>query len=63
MEKITIRSLFRKKREGKKITMISTYDYLFAKLCQEVGIDCILVGDSLGMVFQGLESTLPVTLE
>ncbi|MFN3946598.1 MAG: 3-methyl-2-oxobutanoate hydroxymethyltransferase [Aquificaceae bacterium] len=63
MEKVTIRSLFRKKREGKKITMISTYDYLSAKLCQEVGIDCILVGDSLGMVFQGLESTLPVTLE
>ncbi|MFN4319420.1 MAG: 3-methyl-2-oxobutanoate hydroxymethyltransferase [Aquificaceae bacterium] len=63
MEGITIRTLFKKKREGKKITMISTYDYLSAKLCQEVGIDCILVGDSLGMVFQGLDSTLPVTLE
>ena len=62
-EKITIRSLFKKKHEGKKITMISTYDYLSAKLCQQVGIDCILVGDSLGMVFQGLDSTLPVSLE
>ncbi|MFN7064633.1 MAG: 3-methyl-2-oxobutanoate hydroxymethyltransferase [Aquificaceae bacterium] len=63
MDKITVRSLFKKKREGKRITMISTYDYLSAKLCEQVGIDCILVGDSLGMVFQGLESTLPVTLE
>ena len=62
-EKITIRSLFKKKHEGKKITVISTYDYLSAKLCQQVGIDCILVGDSLGMVFQGLDSTLPVSLE
>ncbi|MDW8066761.1 MAG: 3-methyl-2-oxobutanoate hydroxymethyltransferase [Aquificaceae bacterium] len=63
MEGVTIRSLFKKKREGKKITMVSTYDYLSAKLCEQVGIDCILVGDSLGMVFQGLDSTLPVTLE
>ncbi|WP_232219457.1 3-methyl-2-oxobutanoate hydroxymethyltransferase [Hydrogenivirga sp. 128-5-R1-1] len=43
--------------------MISTYDYLSAKLCQEAGIDSVLVGDSLGMVFQGLDSTLPVTLD
>lgn len=63
LENVTLRSLFRKKREGQKITMISTYDYISAKLCDEVGIDCVLVGDSLGMVFQGLESTLPVTLE
>jgi len=63
MEGITIRTLFKKKREGKKITMVSTYDYLSARLCDQVGIDCILVGDSLGMVFQGLDSTLPVTLE
>ncbi|SHK35422.1 3-methyl-2-oxobutanoate hydroxymethyltransferase [Thermocrinis minervae] len=60
---VTIRTLFQKKKEGKKITMISTYDYLSAKLCDEVGIDCILVGDSLGMVFQGMESTLHVSLE
>ncbi|MEN3027696.1 MAG: 3-methyl-2-oxobutanoate hydroxymethyltransferase [Aquificaceae bacterium] len=63
MEGVTLRSLFRKKQEGKKITMVSTYDYLSAKLCQQAGIDCILVGDSLGMVFQGLNTTLPVTLE
>ncbi len=63
MDGITIRSLFKKKEEGRRITMVSTYDYLSARLCEEVGIDCILVGDSLGMVFQGLESTLPVSLE
>ncbi|MEZ0361303.1 MAG: 3-methyl-2-oxobutanoate hydroxymethyltransferase [Hydrogenobacter sp.] len=63
LENVTLRSLFRKKREGQKITMVSTYDYISARLCDEAGIDCVLVGDSLGMVFQGLESTLPVTLE
>ena len=60
---ITIRRLFKKKESGIKITMISTYDYLTAKLCEQVGIDCILVGDSLGMVFQGKSSTLEVSLE
>ncbi|MCS7262492.1 MAG: 3-methyl-2-oxobutanoate hydroxymethyltransferase [Aquificaceae bacterium] len=63
MEGVTTRSLLKKKLEGKKITMVSTYDYLSAKLCRQVGIDCILVGDSLGMVFQGLDTTLPVTIE
>ncbi len=63
MEKVTLRTLKKKKERGEKITMISTYDYLSAKLCQEAGIDSILVGDSLGMVFQGLKTTLPVTLE
>lgn len=63
MESITVRSLFKRKQEGKKIVMVSTYDYISAKLCEQAGIDCILVGDSLGMVFQGFETTLPVTLE
>jgi len=61
--KTTIRTLFNKKEKGQKITMISTYDYLSARLCEQVGIDCILVGDSLGMVFQGKDSTLEVTVE
>jgi len=61
--RITVDKLLKKKQEGKKISMVSTYDYWSAKLCDEVGIDCILVGDSLGMVVQGKESTLPVTLE
>ncbi|WP_448588223.1 3-methyl-2-oxobutanoate hydroxymethyltransferase [Thermocrinis sp.] len=60
---ITLRTLFKKKESGEKITMISTYDYLSAKFCDQVGIDCILVGDSLGMVFQGGSSTLGVSLE
>ncbi len=60
---VNIRTLLKKKKEKKKITMVSTYDYISAKLCDEVGIDCVLVGDSLGMVFQGLNTTLHVTLE
>ncbi|RLJ70654.1 3-methyl-2-oxobutanoate hydroxymethyltransferase [Hydrogenivirga caldilitoris] len=63
MGRVTLWSLRKKKWRGEKITMISTYDFLSAKLCQEAGIDSVLVGDSLGMVFQGLDSTLPVTLE
>ena len=62
-KKVSVKTLLKKKREGKKITMVSTYDYLTAKFCDEVGIDCILVGDSLGMVFKGEENTLGVTLE
>jgi len=62
-KRVSIRTLLKKKAEGKKITMVSTYDYLSAKLCDEAGIDCILVGDSLGMVFKGEENTLGVTLE
>ncbi len=63
MESVTIRKLKKKKERGEKITMISTYDYITAKLCQEVGIDSVLVGDSLGMVFQGLDTTIHVTLD
>ncbi|NPA42065.1 MAG: 3-methyl-2-oxobutanoate hydroxymethyltransferase [Aquificae bacterium] len=63
MGRVNIRTLLKKKQQGERITMVSTYDYISAKLCQEAGIDSILVGDSLGMVFQGLDSTLPVTLE
>lgn len=47
----------------KKITMLTAYDYSTAKIMDEAGIDCILVGDSLGMVFQGNDSTLTVTLD
>ncbi len=58
----TILDFLNAKHEKKKITMISTYDYWSAMLCERAGIDCILVGDSLGMVIQGLDTTLPVTL-
>lgn len=59
----TVFDFLEAKREKRKITMISTYDYWSAKICEEAGVDCILVGDSVGMVVQGLETTLPVTLE
>lgn len=63
MPKITIQDFLRKKSEGKKITMLTAYDYPFAQMVDEAGIDGILVGDSLGMVVQGLENTLPVTMD
>jgi 3-methyl-2-oxobutanoate hydroxymethyltransferase len=63
MAKITINDLLRKKREQKKITMLTAYDYPFARIIDEAGIDAIIVGDSLGMVVQGLENTLPVTMD
>ncbi len=58
----TVQDFLKKKSEGKKITMLTAYDYPFASIVDEAGIDAILVGDSLGMVVQGLENTLPVTM-
>ena len=63
MPKITIQDFLKKKTEGKKISMITAYDFPFAQIADEAGIDGILVGDSLGMVVQGLENTLPVTMD
>jgi 3-methyl-2-oxobutanoate hydroxymethyltransferase len=48
---------------GEKIVMLTTYDASFARLANEAGVDCLLVGDSLGMVVQGQTSTVPVTLD
>ena len=48
---------------GEKIAMLTCYDASFAALCETAGVDSLLVGDSLGMVVQGHDSTLPVTLE
>lgn len=55
--------LIKMKQEGQKISMVTAYDYPAAKLCEEAGVDMILVGDSLGMVVLGYESTIPVTIE
>ena len=63
MPKITIQDFLKKKAEGRKITMLTAYDYPFAQIVDEAGIDAILVGDSLGMVVQGLDNTLPVTMD
>ena len=51
------------KGRGQKITALTAYDYSFARILDQAGIDILLVGDSLGSVIQGQENTLPVTLE
>ncbi len=63
MQKITIDDLQKKKAKKEKITMLTAYDYCFAHILDESGIDAILVGDSVAMVVQGLENTLPVTMD
>src|SRR5512143_2541105 len=60
---VTIPDLYRRKAEGARISMLTAYDYPFAKMADEAGIDMILVGDSLGVVVQGHANTLPVTME
>jgi 3-methyl-2-oxobutanoate hydroxymethyltransferase len=60
---VTVTSLQKMKAEGKKISELTAYDYPFAQMLDESGIDIILVGDSLGMVVQGESSTLPVTMD
>lgn len=62
-QKVTIHTLQQKKERGEKITMLTAYDATFARLLDESDIDILLVGDSLGMVVQGHETTLPVTLD
>ncbi|GBE02779.1 3-methyl-2-oxobutanoate hydroxymethyltransferase [bacterium BMS3Bbin06] len=63
MGRVTINDFLKKKSEGKKITMLTAYDYPFARIVDEGGVDAMLVGDSLAMVVQGLENTLPVTMD
>ncbi|MEK7306336.1 MAG: 3-methyl-2-oxobutanoate hydroxymethyltransferase [Nitrospirota bacterium] len=60
---ITIQDIQKKKREGKRISMLTSYDFPFAQIVDEAGIDIILVGDSLGVVVQGRENTLSVTMD
>ena len=62
-KRVTTETFRRKKAAGEKIVMITAYDFPFARLVEEAGVDGILVGDSLGMVVLGYETTLPVTME
>lgn len=59
----TLTSLLRLKQENEKIAMLTCYDASFAALLEQQGVDILLVGDSLGMVLQGHETTLPVSLD
>ena len=60
---ITLHRLREMHSQGEKIAMLTCYDASFATLLDAAGVDCLLVGDSLGMVLQGQPSTVPVTLE
>jgi 3-methyl-2-oxobutanoate hydroxymethyltransferase len=62
-DKVTIHELGAMKARGERITMLTAYDYPTALLLDRSGIDAVLVGDSLGMVVHGLDTTLPVTMD
>lgn len=63
VKRITTNTLQKMKSNGEKISMITAYDFSFAKLFDEAGIDVILVGDSASNVMAGHETTLPITLD
>jgi 3-methyl-2-oxobutanoate hydroxymethyltransferase len=60
---VNVSTLVRMKAEGEKIACMTAYDASFATLVDDAGVDLVLVGDSLGMVIQGHDTTVPVTLE
>ncbi|BBO77011.1 3-methyl-2-oxobutanoate hydroxymethyltransferase [Desulfosarcina widdelii] len=61
--KVTVPGIIQAKKEGRKLVMVTAYDYPFGLMADEAGVDMALVGDSLGMVVLGLDSTVPVTME
>ena len=63
IKKLTIQDIISMKKNGEKISMLTAYDASFAGLIDAAGIDMVLVGDSLGMVLLGYNSTIPVTME
>ena len=62
-KRITLREIARKKREGEKLVVVTAYDVLFARVVDAAGVDIVLVGDSVGNVVAGFDSTLPVKLD
>jgi 3-methyl-2-oxobutanoate hydroxymethyltransferase len=62
-EKVTVPDIVKKKQQGEKISCLTAYDYSFARILDQAGVDILLVGDSLGCVFQGQPNTLPVTMD
>jgi 3-methyl-2-oxobutanoate hydroxymethyltransferase len=63
IKRVTTHTLMMMKSQGQKISMLTAYDYSFAKIIDESGIDIILVGDSASNVMAGHETTLPITLD
>ncbi len=61
--KVTVNDLREMKRRGDRIAALTAYDYLFARVVDRAGVEVVLVGDSLGQVVLGLDSTVPVTLD
>lgn len=59
----SVQDILNMKKEKKKISVITSYDYTLASLCDKAGIDILLVGDSAGMVMLGYENTIPVTMD
>jgi len=60
--RVTVRDLLEMKKRGEKIAVLTAYDYLFGRIVDQGGADIVLVGDSLGQVVLGYDSTIPVTL-
>jgi 3-methyl-2-oxobutanoate hydroxymethyltransferase len=63
MDKVTVKDFFKLKEKNEPIVMITAYDYVSARMADEAGVDAILVGDSLSMVIQGHENTIPCTID
>lgn len=62
-QKVTVPEIVKAKATGRPIVALTAYDHPFARIVDEAGIDLVLVGDSLGMVVQGFDTTLPVTMD
>jgi 3-methyl-2-oxobutanoate hydroxymethyltransferase len=61
--KVTVKTILQMKKNGERIAALTAYDYLFASILDNVGLDIILVGDSTGMIYAGYDTTIPVTMD